>query len=339
VHIARRLPELPETGAAFGAGELSVDQMTVVARHAPAYTDHEVCELAKAATVTQLSVALSKYVHPEPDDTPEPKPEPVTGNDPRDALSASFDDHGRYRLNVDCDAANGAIIDKALAEARDHLFHNGNPHVTGVDALVEIARRSLGTVTSPSRRDLFRTYVHLDTDGEDGPAHAWLNGGPQLPAPLRDALLCDGVVIPLWSTEGRPVNVGRSRRTVPAHTRWMILDRTCRHPACTATRHLEVHHLHHWSQGGPTDTNNLLALCPHHHDAHHRGAFIITGNPDEPGNLKFFDARGRPIPNAAQPHPPNGPPPPAAPYLHPSGEPMQTKWLYFNDTPRSRDMG
>ena len=36
---------------------------------------------AEAATVTRLSVALSKYVHPEPDDTPEPKPEPVTGND------------------------------------------------------------------------------------------------------------------------------------------------------------------------------------------------------------------------------------------------------------------
>ncbi len=268
---------------------------------------------------------------------PKPDPEPATGADPRYQLTAAFDDHGRYHLHLECNAIDGAIVDKALAEARDALFQAGESNITGVQAIVEIASRSLGTVTGHGRLDHFRTYLHLGTDDEHGPAHAWINGGPQLPASLRDVILCDGIVRPLWHTEGRPVNVGRAQRIVPNHTRRLILDRdrTCRHLTCTSRRHLEVHHLKHWlPHGGTTDTDNLLALCPHHHDAHHRGAFTITGNPDRPDGLECFDQRGRPIAGSGRPTPPTGPPPePQSRCRHPLGEPMHTKWLWFTDAP------
>ncbi len=52
--MARRLGELPETNAAFGAGELSEDQVAVVCRHAPERIDTQVAELARHATVPQL---------------------------------------------------------------------------------------------------------------------------------------------------------------------------------------------------------------------------------------------------------------------------------------------
>lgn len=340
VTIARRRDDLPETLGAFAAGELAVDQVAVVARHTPAHNDAEVCALARVSTVSQLATALSKYVRVEPkhDPEPEPEPEPVTGADPRDQLSAAFDDLGRYHLHLECNAIDGAIVDKALAEARDALFQAGHPNVTAVQAIVEMAKRSLGTIGGLGRLDHFRTYVHLDTDpdGGPGPARAWINGGPQLPASLRDAILCDGVIVPLWLKEGRPINVGRARRTIPAHTRRVVLDRdrTCRHPSCTCSRHLEVHHLQHWIDGGPTDAENLIALCPHHHDAHHRGAFTVTGNPEQLDGLEFFDHRGRPIAGSGRPTPPTGPPPdPASPYRHPLGEPMHTKWLWFTDAP------
>src|SRR6266542_4121941 len=33
----------------------------------------------------------------------------------------------------------------------------------------------------------------------------------------------------------------------------------------------DAHHLRHWANGGPTDLNNTVLLCPrHHHTAHHQ---------------------------------------------------------------------
>ena len=109
-------------------------------------------------------------------------------------------------------------------------------------------------------------------------------------------------------------------------------DRTCAHPACATTTNLEIHHIDHWLDGGPTETSNLVSLCPSHHDKHHHHKFGVTGNADIPGGLQFRDERGRIIAASAQPNPPNRPPPPPPePYTHPTGETMHTKWLDFHN--------
>jgi HNH endonuclease len=86
---------------------------------------------------------------------------------------------------------------------------------------------------------------------------------------LLKKLLCDNRVAPLWETGGYPVNVGRSMRIVPAHTRRLVEDRDrgCLFPGCHGVSFLEVHHLVHWLDGGPTDTWNLGCLCPFQHAA------------------------------------------------------------------------
>ena len=159
-------------------------------------------------------------------------------------------------------------------------------------------------------------------------------------------LLCDGIVRPLWHTDGLPINVGRAQHITPPHTRRQVLDRdrTCVHPTCESTTHLEVHHIHDWINGGHTNTCNLAALCPKEHDALHRGEFTITGNANIPGDLKFYDSRGRPIPNTGTPNPPNRPPPappPGKKYTHPTGERLDTRWLTFTEppTPAASDNG
>jgi hypothetical protein len=337
VDVARRSTELPVTLAAFSDGELSVDQVVTVSRHTPAHNDAEACELAKSATVSQLRSALSRYVH-NVGKKPAPAAPSLPG-DPHDYLSTSFDDDGRFSLHLNASADKGATISKAIAEARDALFRAGNAEVTWLDAFVEVCNRSLGTVTSPARRDRYRTYLHLGIDDDGGAAHAWLNGGPTLPDAIRDVLLCDGVVQPVWTIGGTPVSLGRTRYIVPPHTRRMILDRdrTCRHPSCSASTHLEIHHILEWLRSGCTDMDNLCALCPKHHDSYHRGEFTMAGNANIAGALRFFDARGRPIPNSAKPNPPNGQPPPGPPpgkrYAHPTGEHFDTRWLTFTEAP------
>ena len=151
-------------------------------------------------------------------------------------------------------------------------------------------------------------YVHLSTDG------SWVGGRGAIPASLAAKFACDGVVQPVWEVDGTPVSVGRRQRIVPARTRRLVEDRDrgCVFPGCQARGFLEVHHLDHWADGGATDLDRLVCLCPFHHDAHHRGEFTITGRPTSPAQLVrptsgaraglvFTTARGRTIgPDAAQ---------------------------------------
>lgn len=179
---------------------------------------------------------------------------------------------------------------------------------------------------SANRRDHYRVLVHLDTGG------GWLNAGPALPASLMAKLTCEGTIAPLWETAGAPVNVGRNPRIVPHRTRRLIRDRDrgCRFPGCTANRYLEVHHIVHWRDGGATDSVNLICLCSYHHDAHHRGEFLICGNADTRGGVTFTNIRGHRIGPLA-PRAPEAVPGPRAnlTYQHPIGEPIQSKWVHF----------
>ena len=377
--LARRSAELPATAAALREGRISLDQAAVVARHTPAAFDEAVAEFAQHATVTQLQRSVTRYdftlqpdtvddrgrglpgeLQPEQHD---PESGPVTPAPVEPAhLSMGLDAEGRFRLRYDAPAEVGALIEAALTEAKDHLFHTlshdtanregvseeekralngdvlhpdrcctagGKPLVTWADALTVLATRSLDAATTTTgsgapadaggsggsggsggaarraRSARYRVQVHLDTDG------GWLTGRPRLPQHITNQLTCNGTLTPVWETDGHPVNVGRTQRVVPHRTRVLVLDRDrgCRFPGCGSTRHLEIHHLTHWRDGGPTDTTNLLGLCPFHHDGHHRGEFTLTGDPTRPDGLTFHTDTGLLI------GPPQRPPTPHPPHL------------------------
>ena len=328
VHIAERVAELPVSFAAFTEGSLSVDQMAVVAKRTPTFNDREACDLARNATVAQLRVGLSKHFfppHPKADDPPAAAPLPSY------RLSVGFNDSGEFSIHGAADAADGATIDNALREAKDALFRAGDTDATWLDALLEICHRSTGAISSATRRDNYKVIIHVDTEG------AWVHRGPVLPPTLFERICCDGQVQPLWSTNGSPINMGRSQHIVPMRTRIVVenRDRICRHPTCSSSSGLEVHHIRHWVHGGVTDTHNLCCLCSKHHDAHHRGEFTIVGNANQPDGLVFHGAHGRIIRHCAKPEPPGGaaPPQPDEPYIHPSGETLQTRWLLFRQPP------
>ena len=384
VTIARRTAELPVCADAFRSGELSVDQMTAVARRAPWWTDTEICDLARNMTVHQLRTTLNTYPFPDiprrDDDAPSAGPDDRdTADDPDDAddndgsaaetadsdpgengdagdgasdtadrtgpsssahppddeLWFGFDTNGQFRMELRCDAATGELIQAALRESRDRQFHNDHPDVTWIDALRDVAERSLDRITEPSRRDRFRIDLHLDaTTGTLTNPTAW-----RLPDAIRDHLTCNGLIAPTLFRDGIPVSVGRTQRTVPERTRRHIIhrDRGCRVPGCTQTHFLEVHHIIHWLHSGDTDTHNLIALCPHHHRLHHRGKLGITGNADTPDGITFTNATGTPITESgARPKRPTAPPPaPLKPYHHPLGERCDHRYIYFR--PPDRD--
>ena len=330
VTVAKRRGELPVTFAAFDAGELSLDQVVPIATRAPRWADAELCGFAKLATVTQLRRVLRSYDFP-PDPTADGDDQPAERSEPVELLSLWHGDGGRWELRGELDADHGAILNTALREAQDALFQRDGTVASKVEALVEIANRSLDTVTDPARRDRYRVHVHLDMD------NTMIDGlGYRLPAWLRDLICCDTILSTVNQQGGLPVSVGRAQRSVPERTRRLVIlrDRGCRVPGCTADQFLHVHHVIHWDPNdgaGPTDTSNLACLCPRHHRLHHRGRLGISGNADDPHGLVFTNMYGQVMHPSAVPRPPTGPPPqPTVRYQHPLGERLQMHWVTFN---------
>lgn len=252
---------------------------------------------------------------------------------PDEYCSLLWGDDGMLRLSARCDDETGRIIEAALAEARDRLFRDGGREVSWLEALREAAERSLDTVGDPGRRTRFQISVFVETDGTMVDASRSHIGDA-----FRARLGCDRSMTPVFLHGGRPVSVGRSQRIVPERTRRQVEYRdhhACRVPGCTSTRFLEVHHIVHWLEGGPTDMPNLLCICPHHHRLHHRGRLGIEGNADDPDGVRFTNEHGRRIAETgARPIPPAGaPPPPLGSYRHPTGERLDTRWLEFREPP------
>jgi hypothetical protein len=336
--IAERVDELSACMSLFDRGELSVDQMHVIAARCPGAHDGEMAKLAVSLSVAQLRTVCRRWNRPRTKAATEPtpdRPEPVPG-DPAMApghLSWWFDDDGRFHLLVDAPTADGLILEAALAEARDALFRAGDEKVTDHDALMEMAHRSLASIGLASRADRFRVYLFLDTEG------AWTTNGTRLPQALLDQIVTNGVVQPVWTTAGVPVNVGRASRTIPAHLRRLIHERDggrCRTPSCTNTVGLDVHHYRWWRHGGPTDLENLGLQCRRCHEQIHRGDLIATGNPnlgpDDADGLRFSRRDGSPLTHVRRFVPPLTAPP-AGRWIRPTHERLEERWVHFREPP------
>ena len=93
--------------------------------------------------------------------------------------------------------------------------------------------------------------------------------------------------------KGRALGLGRTTRQTP---RWLARqvrrrDGGCRFPGCGRKRWLHSHHLRWWIKGGPTDPDNLAAICGYHHRLVHEGGWRVEGDPEE--ELRFVHPLGK----------------------------------------------
>jgi hypothetical protein len=321
VATARRRAEFPIIGGMFDRGEVSFEQANAAFK-APAWADADIAHFVSIATVPKIEKAIrSNRFEGDPD---EPAPAPA---EPSDRLSFGARANGRWTISGNLGIEDGRLIEAALTERKDARFAGGDEDATWSDALTDVARSSLDQVESDSRRDHYRTWLHLDvTDGETTTTDGW-----RIPMAVRDRLVCDGVVQPVWERDGVPFSVGRAQRVVPERTRRIIerRDRGCRVPGCTADRFVEIHHIVHWLAGGPTDTWNLISLCPRHHKMHHRGELGISGNADLFDGVEFTDSTGARIPGSglAAPPPDVELPTPAMAYVPPLNGRFDWNWI------------
>jgi hypothetical protein len=109
-----------------------------------------------------------------------------------------------------------------------------------------------------------------------------LDGSP-VPAETLRRLSCDcGVVRHLLRGGSEPVDIGRRTAVWTTAQRRAICLRDggrCRFVGCER-RTCDVHHVHHFEDGGRTAVDNGALLCPRHHTAVHEGGFRVSGDPN-----------------------------------------------------------
>ena len=139
----------------------------------------------------------------------------------------------------------------------------------------------------------------------DSPRCGILDGGPLEPA-TAERLACTGKVsLAIADADGEILHLGRSRRLASRAQRraLRLRDGTCTFPGCHQRKHLDAHHLAPWSEGGPTDLDQLALLCRRHHVMVHEGGLrLLRAAPVPTGaaggigaRFQVLDADGHPV--------------------------------------------
>ena len=132
-------------------------------------------------------------------------------------------------------------------------------------------------------------------------AGAMVFGEPLSAGEVR-RIACDAGIIPIvLGSESEPLDVGREHRLVTPSIRRALIARDggCVIDCCGAPPgHCDAHHLTHWANGGTTNLDNLVLVCPPHHRAIHRGTWhaSITNGQVQTVRPPWADPPGPPEP-------------------------------------------
>ena len=176
------------------------------------------------------------------------------------------------------------------------------------DGLVAVAESFLaGKVAGADDAEVYQVVVHAGTDvlagprpGRPGvsaetppapvrvpgdpadPARCHVEDGPAISVSTAQMLACTAALS--WMTHGDAgavLALGRRRRRPSSAIRRAARERDhcrCRFPGCESRR-TDLHHIRHWVNGGRTDLDNLISLCPWHHKVVHDRGYIIAAPP------------------------------------------------------------
>jgi len=142
------------------------------------------------------------------------------------------------------------------------------------------------------------------------PARCHVEDGPAISVSAAQMLGCAAALSWMRHDRGAVLALGRRRRRPSAAIRRAARERDhgrCRFPGCESRR-VDLHHIRHWINGGRTDLENLVSLCPWHHQlVHDRGYLIAAPPPGGGGTFAFCRPDGTPLPSCPPLPGPDGP--------------------------------
>ena len=264
VRIAHKLSELPQIDAAFAAGELSYSKVRALSRIADAKSEKVLLDDARLMTGAELE-RLARHLR-------RAKAAARPGGDgfeePARFFRQETTDDGMVRLTFQLTAEEAATVTAALDAAPKG--------VRRAEALVAMADERLRGNT-PDRSPA-EVLIHIDAQSLEAEVSGHTESGELLSAETCRRLLCDAGVVPvLEDGNGKPLDVGRKTRTIPASIRRAMTIRDggrCRFPGCE-NRIVDGHHIVAWVHGGTTCIDNVVSACRRHHVWVHEGGATV----------------------------------------------------------------
>lgn len=300
VRVAKAFDELPAIAKTLEEGLLSWDQARAVTEFATPETDEHLANEARKFSAPQLRRMARRF-------------KPVSDESAQTAINGRtfkmwWDlEQNMLRLKGALPGVEGALVEKAIdriarqtAEDRPRAEGPYVQEVAYADALVELASTRIGADPDPDRATI---GVHVDAKVlAGGTGMAELDHGQAIALETARRLSCDSRwYIVVDGPGGLPIGIGRVSRQIPPWLARQIRHRDggCRWVGCNRKGWINIHHLVHWAEGGPTEMDNLIMLCGTHHRLVHEGKWKISGDPN--GELTFIDPTGRVF--AQGPHP------------------------------------
>jgi len=293
---AAKLHRLPVLREAFVAGLLSggaVDVVLaqVISRHVSLFAEHETelvptlidLDIDGVTTVMREWRARADALDPGP--APVDKPDTVH-------LSPTLEDRGVLNGSLGTDLFNVLAAALRVADPGDLSLPLAERRAA---ALGQVCQTFLDFNPNASHRrhrphlNITMTYEQW-ADLEFAPPATYVETGMPVTRYGLDALRCDSARHRLTFKERAAIlRYGRTMRDWPVelYNAIVIRDGGCRWPGCTAPVHwCDVHHVHFWEDGGPTDIDNGLLLCRRHHrKLHSTAGFRLKLLPDGTAEL------------------------------------------------------
>lgn len=287
LQIGRRLRLFLLLAGEFLSGDLSYSKVRLLLRYMTTENEAELIALARAHSLTELEELLAGR-------------DKVTGiTKARNRLSVTVDSEtGGVRFWGALDPERGAEFLAALKTAELSQLGEGEESPS--------AGTRFGAPVASSLIGAFSTMIHMvrhhphsrpTAPGAqvnviltaDNRAYIPGHHGGQTGDILR-SVLHGSVAVHLLDARGRHLKLSRTARLVNAAQEKALLTRwnhRCSCPSCGHTRWLEFHHIRPWSEGGETELDNLVPLCPTHHVMVEEGDLVIVHDEVDPTLLRF----------------------------------------------------
>ncbi|SCF09115.1 HNH endonuclease signature motif containing protein [Micromonospora chokoriensis] len=315
VPAARRLVDLASTldtgnpgiRQALAGGAVTLDQARVIADTAATVTTSAGVEVADKAVgvlvewAGQFDPTLLRRMgtrildHVAPDLADAATAAALAAEDARATrdrhLTISEQTGGRLRLTGTLDAETAALLRAAIdpLSAPTGPDDGRSPGQRRHDALADVCRLALRTGELPdSGGDPAQIVVTTDYDALTRQLGSGaLDIGLRLTPGTVRRLACDATILPaVLGGPGQVLDVGRQRRLVtgPLRRALVLRDGGCAFPGCDRPpRWCAAHHIRHWADGSPTNLDNAVLLCGHHHrHLHHSEWAVRLGDDGKP---------------------------------------------------------
>ena len=296
VAAARVLEDLADLEESLGSGRASFDRITATAHLTAAGASSDQVESSAGLDIPGVRrlTALQRRMTP---------------TDQQQVFADRFLsvqptlDRTAYRLWGQLPGADGELVEQALLTRADSFptlpdGSRGNLSQRRADALVAISQDSLTTTTGnqdSSSGPVLSVFTTVDLAADTfGQAGSTTGSGISVGSQTIEEIFCTGSVERITFQGGQPLAAGRTTRVISPKLRRAVLyrDGGCTADGCTSRYRLQPHHIIPWSQGGPTNPDNLTTLCWfHHHVVIHQMGYTIR--PDSPpGRLRFQPTSG-----------------------------------------------